>query len=36
MAADKTKDALSWKERLHIAVDAAQGERAELLLINLT
>ncbi|GMY34410.1 putative leucine-rich repeat receptor-like protein kinase At2g19210 [Fagus crenata] len=26
---DKTKDALSWKERLHIAVEAAQGELAD-------
>ena len=35
MAADKTRDALSWKERLQIAVDAAQGQLAELLLIKL-
>nr|XP_023874406.1 putative leucine-rich repeat receptor-like protein kinase At2g19210 [Quercus suber] len=32
---DKTRDALSWKERLQIAVDAAQGQLAELLLIKL-
>lgn len=36
MAADKTGDALSWKERIQIAVDAAQGQLAELLLIKLT
>lgn len=36
MAADKTRDALSWKERLQIAVDAAHGQLAELLLIKLT
>lgn len=35
VAIDKRKDTLTWKERIQIAVDAAQGLLAEWLVINL-
>lgn len=32
MAADKTKEVLTWKERLQIALDAAQGSESKMII----